>query len=685
MEKITLKPIVKELIHKNYEPNTHFDVLAYRGASNQEKNLGSLFVLGHVKYEQEDLSYTVSLISSLAKREYYSEASVQTLNPKKSFERTLKKLNEVLDDFFKNKEFKLNIGLFVIAGDNIYISRLGKFKIALARDSKYIDILNNLELFNKDTEGETQFSNIISGKLEANDKILAYFPTRPISSREKLLNNIFVNQNQEEFSQKIDQLSANTANFSCCGVHVAIQQIKEIPIRSSLPTYPKINQASASYSQTPSKVQPLSNTAPDNPGIPAKDNPGDKEQPPTESDVTTTIKESPTRAFESEEDMDDIQHPRIIPAEFSRVKRANLLTPLFSYFSKLSSLGRLNAKTRSRTFITLAAVVVIPLIVFVIFKTGGTSRQVTDAINNAKNNLKLAQSRLTQNNMRDARTLLQAALSNTQGLSDKKITDINKQINLSLDSIDHTSDKVPSMFADLSAQVNGSQVTAISASQNKPYLLTVDGNLLSVASGSAGNLTSFKNNPRFIFDSQSVISVFNGSDAFGTYGLKSKKMTLYTLSQPAEAADSVLYQDNLYTLSENHIYKYADVNTGGTKRVEWGSDSSDGQLMSLTVDGDVYAINTDGKLMKYFKGKKVSDVDLQVIPSAGSRILTDKNSAFIYLADKSARKVYVFDKASGTLNTTYKLDAAGTIKDISVSTDGSVWILSADNKVWSLK
>src|SRR3989344_8465040 len=225
MEKITLKPNVKELIYKNGEDNVHFDVLSYQGVSGQEKMLGLLFILGHIKYSEEDLSYAVSLISSLAKREYYSEQSIQEQNGKKAFEHTLKKLNEVLDDFFKNKNFKLDIGLAVISGDNIFISRLGKFKIALARDGKYIDILNNVDLFSKDAEGEKQFSNIISGKIQPDDKIFAYFPSRSITSREKLLNDIFVKEDQEGFGQKIAHLAANATNFSCCGIHIDMRKI----------------------------------------------------------------------------------------------------------------------------------------------------------------------------------------------------------------------------------------------------------------------------------------------------------------------------------------------------------------------------------------------------------------------------------------------------------------------------
>src|SRR3989344_2582627 len=237
MEKITLKPIALELLYKADEANTHFDVLTYTGTTAQEKQLGSLYLIGHAKYEEEDLGYVVSLISSLAKREYYSEQSIHGQDPKLAFERSLKKLNEVLDDFFKNKSLKLNIGLAAISGDQIFLSKVGKFKVGLARNNEFIDVLNNLVLFQKSEEDERQFSNIISGKLQAGDKLFAYYPARAITSREKGLREILVQENQQQFSDKIALLASTAPNFTSCGVHISIEQIKEIPLQTPTATF----------------------------------------------------------------------------------------------------------------------------------------------------------------------------------------------------------------------------------------------------------------------------------------------------------------------------------------------------------------------------------------------------------------------------------------------------------------
>ncbi len=588
MEKITLKPTVKELFYKNGEENVYFDILSCQGSTNQEKNLGSLFIISQVKYSTGDLSYMVSLISSLAKREFYSATSLQEQNPKEAFSRTLKKLNEVLEEFFQNKDFKLNIGLVAITGENIFISRLGKFRINLARNDQFIDILNNVDLFNKDTAGEKQFSNIISGKLQQNDKLFAFFPTRSIISREKQLNDVFLKESQGEFQQKIATLAANVNNFSCCGVHIDMRQLKEIPLRPA-PKYSIPIAPPASSVSVRSKAEPSLNAA---------------TPQPTESPTMESGKSLPT------------EQPRIIPAEFSITKRGSFFTPIVVQLGKLRFLNRINNKAKLRIFISLAAIV-IAIPVFLIFLRG--TDQSKNAIGLANDNLKLAQSHLSQNNIKDARSLLQAALLDLSDLSDNKAGDIRNQINQVLADLNHASDKQP------------------------------------IIDGAA-----------------------DGNKIFASIVPKA-------LAGVATDKNSVLYEDNLYVLAETGtiIYKYADATNGKTAQTVWGSLES--RAIAIAVDGDIYTLTEDGKLLKYFKGKKLSEFDLQITPPAGSRIFTAKDSAFIYLADKTNKKVYVFDKSSGELKTSYNLAAAGQIQDISVSQNGTVWILSADNRVWQVK
>ncbi|MEK7153959.1 MAG: hypothetical protein AAB792_00170, partial [Patescibacteria group bacterium] len=667
MEKITLKPAAKELFYKNGEENVYFDILSCQGSTNQEKNLGSLFIISQVKYLTGDLSYMVSLISSLAKREFYSATSLQEQNPKEAFSRTLKKLNEVLEEFFQNKDFKLNIGLVTITGENIFISRLGKFRINLARNNQFIDILNNVNLFNKDVAGEKQFSNIISGKLQQNDKLFAFFPTRSITSREKQLNDIFLKEGQEEFHQKIATLAANVSNFSCCGVHIDMRQMREIPLRPA-PKYSIPITSPASMSSVRSKAEPSLNiTAPQPIKSRAKD---EKKKPEEDVELSPELEGA---EIESDDESLPAEQPRIIPAELSITKRGSFFTPIAAQLGKLRFLNRINNRAKLGIFISLAAIVTaIP--VFLIFLKGNDQSKNTIIL--ANDNLKLAQSRLSQNNVKDARSLLQAALFNLSDLSNKKAGDVRDQINQVLADLNHASDKQPIIFYDPKEQMKNGQATLITARDDGVNMIGAEGKLFSAAPDELNELGELKVIPKFLFSARTAVGALDDSGKIAVLDLKSKKISSYSLEKMSATADVALYENNFYLLSENEIYKYADAVVGGTKRTQWNSEPISGKLIALAADGNIYALNDAGKLIKYYKGRNEAEFDLQLSPSADSKIFTAKDSAFLYLADKTNKKVYVFDKSSGELKTSYDLTAAGQIQDIFVSPAGTVWILS---------
>ena len=98
MERIYLKPKSSEIIVKGDPQDGFADIYAYdSNSSDASKKLGDLFVVGTVKHDSTDVSYMTSLVSALAKREYYIKP---TATPKEAFTNTLKKINEVVQEFF---------------------------------------------------------------------------------------------------------------------------------------------------------------------------------------------------------------------------------------------------------------------------------------------------------------------------------------------------------------------------------------------------------------------------------------------------------------------------------------------------------------------------------------------------------------------------------------------------------
>ena len=195
----------------------------------------------------------------------------------------------------------------------------------------------------------------------------------------------------------------------------------------------------------------------------------------------------------------------------------------------------------------------------------------------------------------------------------------------------------------------------------------------------------FKVAPKIVFGIDGYVVVFNGQDSLAVYDSRNKKIGLYSLTPATDAGDGAIYENNLYTLSANTIYKYLDAVTGSAKGNVWGSDNTSGNLIAIAADGNIFALTQEGKLIKYFRGKKESEADLQLTPNAGSRIFTDKNSAFVLLVSPASKRVYVFDKANGEFKTTYKFDVAGDIRDFYVSPDGVIMALSAEGNIWQIK
>src|SRR3989344_4148915 len=233
MEKIFLQPTAKELTFNPKGSEYLCDSFAFEPIDDKTHHLGHLFLTGQVKNGAEDNAYLLNLLVSLAKREYYHEAATAETDPKQAFDATLKKLNDVLEDFFSAKGGpasggqRLDLGLVAIAGDQIHLSKLGKFKVLLARNGELIDILNNVQLFDKDREGTEKFSNIISGKIHDGDKIFAYCPNRQLTAREKSLKAQLNSSDQTQFETVLTGLSETAKNFQCSGLHIDIKKMKE--------------------------------------------------------------------------------------------------------------------------------------------------------------------------------------------------------------------------------------------------------------------------------------------------------------------------------------------------------------------------------------------------------------------------------------------------------------------------
>jgi hypothetical protein len=614
VEKISIKPNPTEILIKNEESQEISDVFCYDYHSGQQdsgettlitsgdeiKQHGSLFIVGHIEPKNEDTSYILSLVSSLAKREYYTAPLI----PKKSFSKTLRRVNDVLDDFFKSKDIKVNIGIFAVAGENIYISKLGKFKIILSRDNQNIDILNNINLFSKDQAQEQEFSSVVSGKITPGDKILAYYPNRSITSRERVLKNSFLKLDPSKFIQKLNAIKEEKSSFACTAIYLTITKHKELAVNATLAS-------NLTEHHTPIEHTDFHNKS--------------------------GINESPS----PQNTIDKTPPPIIRPNEFSTNTKTNffssILKSLVSMFSQIGNLGKYSFKKRATLFLSILLVIVLFTVAKLFLFQDPQSKLLKASFNEAEENTRLAQTKISQNDFIGARELLFSTISNVSNIEEMEGSDTIK-----------TNELKVSLFKLLD---NIDNATEISAS------------LVDALPEDLSKTVADKNN---LWDNIEQ----------NKYNINSR------------VSDIAVYADNLYALTSNNILKVGNAIKGATNVTAWLKEST---VMSpdsflITIDGDIFVLEKSGVLSVYYKGEKNREFSTLLVPNPdNSLLLTTEDSNNIYLIDKDFGRIYIILKESGTLVKTLVIGNDQPIINAHLSEVENIYFVTQDNKIWQVK
>ncbi|OGN01817.1 MAG: hypothetical protein A3G51_01360 [Candidatus Yanofskybacteria bacterium RIFCSPLOWO2_12_FULL_43_11b] len=592
MEKIFLKPTPKEILIRGSQKEGHLDIFSYDYNSDEAKRkLGNLYIIGNVQhndgdftdrnYEEKtgesDSTYATNLVASLAKREYYSNPD---LSPKEAFSAALKKINDVVDEFFVNKDVKINIGIFALAGENINISRIGKFKILLARDNKTIDILNNIDIFSKEKVQEKEFSHVVSGRIAHGDKILAFYPGRSVTAREKAIKESFLRLDTEQFLEKIDALKEEKAGLAYAALYINLNRVKEPAI---VPKAAKILPPRAAVSEVAEKE-------------PVKQ--GDKRP---------------------EYVIPEPELPRIIRSEFSLGKKDN------SFAVVLGKIKMLLPKRQNKAviFVSLGVMVLVGAwAVKVFFFVSPNQRQTANAVSEAQNNMKLAKTKISQNDSLGARKLLFGSIVSISSVAPSdKINDAKNEIIKLLDDMD------------------------------KPVV------------ESSPTLTEIL--PKSVSDKASLLAA------------EKTKTGAISLD---------IYEDNLYFIAVDGISKIADVSNKPKDAVGWlkGGVLPPEPLL-LAVDGKVYVLNKSGLLTVYYKGEKQNEINTLILPDESSVLATTKDSQYLYLINKNMGRIYLISKAGGTLFKTFKVSSQEAFAEAYLDQDEAVYLVSKDNKIWKVQ
>ena len=720
MDRITIKPTSKEIVLRSKPEDGHVDVFSYNYEGSSGNGLGSLFIVGQVQPATDDTSYMVNLVASLAKREYYAHTE---LAPKEAFSKTLKKINEILQDFFKNKEAKINIGIFSVVGDNIFVSRLGKFKILLGRGGENIDILNNITLFNKDHIQEKEFSNILSGKVIPKDKIFAYYPAKTIISREKKIKEYLLKLAPSNFIDELNSIKSSSANFLCAGIHISIDKHTEPAIikrpqpremrdkeqeveKSRAIPQTVLTKAGKDSENIITAENPKTTTGVDLPQAPLHDKALAQSEPYIINTAYSDKKEIPTEKKSRPPEHQKETPALMRPTEFSSAKRNNFIDIILKKYkpSGIYIIG--HQELLSRKLIWASSLVVLLVITAIVLKMtlipsfpipgmqGRGNKAVNALIEQTQAKIKIAQEYKDQNNLLEARRALTSTLFSikTASLENEKLLKARAEIVALLDQIDNAIESSPNLLYQLSQEVG--KGTLLSYTKDKILVYTsglnesAPGNLLQTTETGIEKTVPVSNfNPLYLIGGNGIaIMLSKLSDQIGSLAFTGGDVKTSTLALSGSVINVYPYQDNLYILASDGIYKIIDVGSGKNSAINWLS--KDVQLPPepsvIAVDGNVFIMTKGGFLDTYYKGEKKSEVNTNIPVNTDSVLLTTTESPNLYLVDKQLGRIYILSKSSGILDKTIKLNNDQPLISASISSSGTIYLLTGDNKVWKV-
>ena len=692
----------------------HADVFSYNYEGSSDNNLGSLFIVGHVQPASEDTSYMVNLVASLAKREYYSRADIA---PKDAFSKTLKKINEVLQDFFHNKDLRVNIGLFAIAGENIFISRLGKFKIILGRDNQDIDILNNINLFTKEHIQEKEFSNIISGKVMPLDKIFAFYPARSIVSREKNIKNLLLKLTASNFADELSTIKKSSDAFLCAGIHITISKYKETTVLKD-PQPRELRKPEPLPSESQSVIQPVLTNALKT--SPKKANPLNSpdiqviqnETVASDADLvlkTDTRPSGQTKKDDARSSKESIPDPAtfIHPAEFSSAKKENFIGVIIKKY-KPSGIYMIGKKTASRRKFVLTGSLVLCAVLFIAVAKftflpslpipgidSESDKAMKLLLNQSDASLTSARSYIDQNNIYEARRILLDSLSaigKSRALNSQKIEKTRLEILSTLDQIDKAISSSPNLLYQIAPELGTGSLLSSAKDKILVYVSNPNqintGSIIQSKEDGIESTTKVENfDPSYLLGGQDLaIMVSKLTDKISSLPIKSGDLKTTSLALSDSAINFYPYQDNLYILTSDGIYKILDVVSGKNNPVSWLNKDIflPAEPLLIAVDSRIYIVTRKGTLVTYYKGDKVSESNTSLPINANSALLTTTDSTSLYIVDKEFGRIYVVAKDSGSLLKTLKLDSNQPLVSASISETGTIYLLTADNKVWKV-
>jgi hypothetical protein len=277
------------------------------------------------------------------------------------------------------------------------------------------------------------------------------------------------------------------------------------------------------------------------------------------------------------------------------------------------------------------------------------------------------------------------------GVKDPKVDALEKKISDSRAAVLGEYVETPQMFLDLTLLSSGFKGDAVAFSGGYIYVFDKTGQrIISV------DISTKKSK---VVAGPSVVSSAQGLAAYedrvfvlqgdGIYEVDSGLTKVIDKTWPGDALISA-FAGNMYVMdkSGSQIYRYSGEGTSFGDKQNWlaaGTNVGFNDVTQMTIDGSIYALYPNSKVLKFSQGSPQNFKVTGVFPEIGNinAIYANPENQFLYLLDRAGARVVVTDK-KGAYKAQYVNPQISGAINLVVSEAGKKMILLTGDKLYSI-
>jgi len=671
-----------------------------------DSNLGRLFIVIEIFSREKKTENLIKQTITNIEADYYSSP---TSDPESTLETVCQNFNSYLPDLINKPKTwlsKFNILVGVVKEDEIFLTSFGRFKTALIRQNKFINIIPEDEQLKK--FGGKLLSQLISGKIEPYDAYIFSNPTFfDYFSREKIkktISSLNPDQSTEYFKNLLLE-NINPVSFVAVIFKFDKQQetINTATGKEYLKDFYGTEESMNNLSDMERKTSKVlrANLIPNLKKI---------------FSVAKRISFAKPKKLALDQKINKKNH---LPQESIKTSKEISLKKhklnLQSKFNQITNLPRnfiYRLKSLNKKHKTLAIFLIILMCIFVgslfiisqnkkvkIAKENFQEKisAIEDKINSAQAALIYQDEEAATNSLTEAKTLLDNLPQEKEEYI-KTYKELDKKISATLDEIYHIYQIEPLLIVDLNQLNNNDSVIQLTKNSDNLFVLT-DNNLLYnintneksyIQFSSEANYTQVKN-----WDNDNLIFL-NKDNKFATYNIPEKTFSLKPTDFSAYAPEVWnIYSDKIYLINNppaggegKQIVKISSPLSEAPQISNWYQDDPLilEKINSLIIDGDVWLTSTDGKIYRMFKGRNQNFTikDLNKDLGTDIEIYTETDWQKIYILDKQNFRIVILTKG-GSVEKQLKNEILTKCTDLNINNNQTQAWLNCQDKIMQVE